>query len=139
VDGQVFVNGVRLDEPYTRHLSDFTSFASENFPERNGELPFNDRPEWASELAENTVNGELVVPPHEYFMMGDNRDNSNDSRFWGFVPRANIIGTPLIIYMSIDAPEEVWNPGHIAQRFETYAEALIHPREIRWHRLFHTF
>ena len=56
----------------------------------------------------------------EYFMMGDNRDNSNDSRFWGFVPRANIIGTPLIIYMSIDAPEEVWGPGFAIERFETY-------------------
>ena len=74
------------------------------------------------------VNGELVVPPGQYFMMGDNRDNSYDSRFWGFVPRENIIGTPLIIYMSIDAPEEVWEPGHIGERFGTYLAALIHPQ-----------
>ena len=44
-------------------------------------------------------------------MMGDNRENSYDSRYWGFVPRENIIGTPVLIYMSIDAPEEVWEPG----------------------------
>ena len=69
------------------------------------------------------MNGELVVPPGEYFMMGDNRDNSNDSRFWGFVPRENIIGTPVIIYMSIDAPEEVWEPGHIGERFEHVSRA----------------
>ena len=60
-------------------------------------------------------------------MMGDNRDDSRDSRFWGFVPRANIIGTPLIIYMSIDAPDpnDVWGPGHIAvqTRFETCTPA----------------
>ena len=85
------------------------------------------------------MNGELVVPPDEYFMMGDNRDNSNDSRFWGFVPRENIIGTPLIIYMSIDAPEEVWEPGHWASASATYFSAMIHPGEIRWRRLFHIF
>jgi signal peptidase I len=72
-------------------------------------------------------------------MMGDNRENSYDSRYWGFVPRANIIGTPLIIYMSIDAPEDVWNPGHIGERFATYLSALVHPREVRWKRLFHPF
>jgi len=139
VAGRVFVNGAPLDEPYTRHVRDFDGIAPENFPSRSSELFFNDRPEWAEELAEHTVNGELVVPPGEYFMMGDNRDNSNDSRFWGFVPRANIIGTPLIIYMSIDAPEEVWNPGHIGERFATYFGVLIHPGEVRWRRLFHTF
>lgn len=79
------------------------------------------------------------VPPNEFFMMGDNRENSYDSRYWGFVPRENIIGTPLMIYMSIDAPEEVWEPGHVGERFATYINAAIHPREVRWHRLFHTF
>ena len=83
--------------------------------------------------------GPVKIPADEYFMMGDNRNNSYDSRFWGFVPRSNIVGTPLLIYMSIDAPEEVWEPGHIEQRFATYLNALIHPHEVRWNRLFHTF
>ncbi len=52
------------------------------------------------------VNGEVVVPPDSYFAMGDNRDSSLDSRYWGFVPRENIIGKPLIIYWSYDAPTE---------------------------------
>ncbi|PYT18155.1 MAG: signal peptidase I [Acidobacteria bacterium] len=55
-------------------------------------------------LQHHVVNGELVVPPNYYFAMGDNRDSSLDSRYWGFVPRDNIIGKPLIIYWSYDAP-----------------------------------
>jgi signal peptidase I len=55
-------------------------------------------------LRHHVVNGEVVVPPGYYFAMGDNRDLSSDSRYWGFVPRANIIGKPLIIYWSYDAP-----------------------------------
>ena len=57
-------------------------------------------------------NGEVVVPPGNYFAMGDNRDHSLDSRYWGFVPRENIIGKPLIIYWSYDAPtEELSSPS----------------------------
>jgi signal peptidase I len=108
--GVVYINGKPLDEPYR------------NQPPN----PLENR-------------AAITVPPNSYFMMGDNRENSYDSRYWGFVPRANIIGTPLLIYMSIDAPEEVWEPGHVAQRFETYFTALIRPREVRWRRLFRTF
>ena len=70
-------------------------------------------------MSNNVQNGEVVVPPNHYFAMGDNRDSSLDSRYWGFVPRENIIGKPLIIYWSYDAPTEVLAnpnplvPGHI--------------------------
>jgi signal peptidase I len=57
-------------------------------------------------LRDHVVNGELVVPPGNYFAMGDNRDNSSDSRYWGLVPRENIIGKPLFIWWSYDAPGE---------------------------------
>ncbi|MGH9775640.1 MAG: signal peptidase I [Candidatus Acidiferrales bacterium] len=108
--GVVFVNGKPLSEPYRKDPPN----PGDNF-------------------------GPVTVPPNEYFMMGDNRDDSYDSRYWGFVPRANIVGTPLMIYMSIDAPEEVWEPGHLGERFATYLNAIAHPSEVRWKRLFRTF
>lgn len=130
-----------LNEPYVKHLPGYQQLARENFPAHAEEMAsaFIDRPEWADELAKNTMNGELVVPPGEYFMMGDNRDDSNDSRYWGFTSRASIIGRPVIIYMSIDEPEAAWDSGHMSDRFEAYGEAAIHPGDVRWRRLFHLF
>jgi len=74
-------------------------------------------------LGADVVNGELVVPEGQYFAMGDNRDNSSDSRYWGLVPRENIIGKPVVIFWSYDAPTEDWmsySPGHfidVAEHF----------------------
>ena len=78
------------------------------------------------------VNGELVVPPGNYFAMGDNRDDSLDSRYWGFVPRENIIGKPLVIFWSYDAPTEDW------VGFTTSTTSSIWPKHFftstRWNR-----
>jgi signal peptidase I len=141
VMGAVYVNGMKLSEPYALHDPYANDASQENFPPANKDYTLDGRAraEWTLEEPQHIVNGELVVPSGEYFMMGDNRDNSNDSRFWGFVPRENIIGTPVLIYMSIDAPEEVWDPGHIGERFLTYLAVFIHPGEVRWGRLFHIF
>jgi signal peptidase I len=138
--GAVFVNGQRLHEPYILRDSEYENSFVENFPPDGNDL-FDGRlnPVWAASLPRYVVNGQLRVPADHYFVMGDNRGDSYDSRYWGFVPRKNIIGTPLFIYMSIDAPEQVWEPGHIGERLGTYLSILIHPGEMRWKRLFRTF
>jgi signal peptidase I len=81
----------------------------------------------------------VKVPPASYFVLGDNRENSYDSRYWGFVPRSAIIGTPVVIYMSLRAPDGAWEPGQIRERLYAYLNALLHPHLVRWKRLFVTF
>ncbi len=139
VGEKVYVNGKLLSEPYAL-VTPSAGPAFAQFPP-SGDALQDTRltPTWASEISQHVVNGELVVPKGEYFMMGENRDNSYDSRYWGFVPRNDVIGVPLFIYMSIRAPEEAWDPGHIGERFETYLKVFIDPGEVRWRRLFHTF
>lgn len=100
---QVYRNGVKLNEPYVYHKTDYPDSYRDNFPG----LPNLPLPKQGQEMLEkHVVAGELVVPPNNYFAMGDNRDSSWDCRYWGFVPRENIIGKPLIIYWSYDTTTE---------------------------------
>jgi signal peptidase I len=86
-------------------------------------------------LDNHVVNGEVVVPPNSYFAMGDNRDSSLDSRYWGFVPRENIIGKPLIIYWSYDAPTEALSNPTIG--VDHLQDLLLHFfTKTRWKRTF---
>lgn len=121
-DGGVWVNGARLREDYTvgRTEPGEPSLFRAGFAGQSNVLPY-------------------TVPPDCYFVMGDNRGNSLDSRFEGCIPRKNIIGTPLMIYMSIDTPSESWGSGAVGDRISAYANALIHPSEVRWRRLFRLF
>ena len=98
---QVYRNGKPIEEPYKYHKSDFFDSYRDTFPSE----PNTSIDEGARQmLQKHVLNGEVVVPENAYFAMGDNRDHSLDSRYWGFVPRENIIGKPLIIYWSYDAP-----------------------------------
>jgi signal peptidase I len=107
VDKRVYINGKPLDEPYVIHRNDALVYR-DNFPQ--GEPEFGQYPKMAERVSEmlhnDIVNGEVVVPQGNYFAMGDNRDDSLDSRYFGFVPRDNIFGKPLIVYWSYDAPSE---------------------------------
>ncbi len=101
IDKAVYRNGVRLREPYVVHKTNYIDNYRDNFP-TEPDLHLDARA--LTMLQNNQVNREIVVPPDSYFAMGDNRDFSLDSRYWGFVPRDYIIGKPLIIYWSYDAP-----------------------------------
>jgi len=128
VDKDVYLNGHKLVEPYVQHVFPRMEPYRDNFPsEPYG--PVYDRARQM--LAEHVVNGELVVPDGSYFAMGDNRDNSLDSRYWGFVPRENIIGKPLVIFWSYDAPTEDWvdyNSNHFIDLAKNFF------RKTRWDR-----
>ncbi|MGH9743375.1 MAG: signal peptidase I [Candidatus Acidiferrum sp.] len=121
-DGSVWINGKKLVEPYTTGLT-------EPAPQ-----------DYVSPYPDGVVlRFPYKVPPKCYMALGDNRGDSLDSRFWGCVPRKDIIGTPVMIYMSLDAPGDAWEPGELRERFLAYADAIIHPSTVRWRRLFHTF
>ena len=79
-----------------------------------------------------------MVPPGMYFMMGDNRHNSLDSRYWGFVPRANIIGRPLFNYWSFKTPESEYEQTGIGNSIGWMAHVALHFfTETRWSRTLH--
>jgi len=100
---QVYLNNQPADEPYKFHKTEYYDSYRDNFPSDPNVRLY----EPAQEMLEkHVVNGEVLIPADSYFAMGDNRDSSLDSRYWGFVPRENIIGKPLIIYWSYDAPTD---------------------------------
>lgn len=110
VNKQLILNGHAVNEPYVVHKTPYIDSYRDNFPDAEPNAPL-EAPA-IDMLEHHVVNGEVVVPPGYLFAMGDNRDNSSDSRYWGFVPRANIVGTPVIIYWSFEAPtEDLTNPN----------------------------
>jgi signal peptidase I len=109
VNKQLILNGHPVNEPYVIHRSSAIDPYRDNFPSTPD---FTVAPSAIDMLQNHVQNGEVVVPPGYIFAMGDNRDDSLDSRYWGFVPRENIVGTPMIIYWSFEAPtQDLTNPN----------------------------
>ena len=134
VNKQVFVNGTPLKEPYARYSRPADDFFRDNFPRLD--VAPGETPEWWLMLRKLVEDGQLIVPEGHYFVMGDNRDNSYDSRYWGFVPQANIIGRPLVIYWSVRGAEgDVIAPASVSDRLYHFAYAVTHILQItRWDR-----
>ena len=132
VNKQVYLNGEKLDEPYKYNKTEYIDSYRDNFPSE----PYPGlRPRAIDMLEHHVVNGEVVVPPNFYFAMGDNRDSSDDSRYWGFVPRENIIGKPLIIYWSYEtSTDRLNNPSISVDHIVDLAQNFF--SKTRWRRSF---
>jgi signal peptidase I len=136
VNRQVWVNGFPLKESYVRYSSTVHDLYRDDFPQPDY-IVQGEEGRWFEELKKDVQHGELVVPAGQYFVMGDNRDESLDSRYWGLVPRANIIGSPLVIYWSIRSTESDYEAGTSADKLSHFVYALTHVYKItRWDRTF---
>lgn len=135
-DKTVFVNDFPLNENYAIRVHGDHDLYRDNFP---NEADFSGQVDskWRSRMLQNIHAGELVVPKDQYFVMGDNRDHSLDSRYWGFVPRDNIVGRPLVIYLSVrhqqdetadGGNDKLLGSGHLLSHVWQFA---------RWGRMFH--
>ena len=136
-DGMVYRNGEKLDEPYTiPHNPDTFYEYRDNFPsappEANAQYP-----DGEMSLRSHIEDDDIVVPPGTYFGMGDHRDVSLDSRYWGFIPRENIVGRPLFIYWSFETPRGQWQKTGMMDRLSFVGQVMIHFfDETRWSRMF---
>ncbi len=151
--GVVYRNGVALNEPYAAMPGNdgnpndaYTSYR-DDFPSDLSGIEQasieNNAAEWAEELPGHLVTGtdgvtDIVVPPGTVFAMGDNRVESLDSRFWGFVPMENIMGRPMFVYWSFETPADQENKTSIADRVGFMLHIVLHIfTETRWSRTLH--
>ena len=133
-DGVVYRNGEPLNEPYLLREGTAEEFR-ENFPRGDYNGTYS---EWPMQMRAYLRDGELVVPPDNYFGMGDHRDNSLDSRYWGFIPRENIVGRPLFIYWSFVTPSDQYDHTQLGERVRFFFHMIVHFFDkTRWSRMFH--
>lgn len=142
VDQEVYVNGKLLNEPYVVH-DPSAPYDPLNYSFPPPAVQFITSAvltEWAHEMYKYIQAGEIVVPPGKYFAMGDNRDRSLDSRFWGFVDRDAIMGRPLFIYWSIDATSADYSgDSTFLKRLGAVLDTVAHlPKRTRWSRMLHS-
>lgn len=138
--GVLYVNGVAQSEPFAARPTALNYEAyRDDFPrDRADDVPWVTAT-WALDLPSHIQREDLVVPPDNYFAMGDNRTNSVDSRYWGFVPRKNVLGRPLFVYWSIDIPEQNEMKTSLANDAHSWvSEAMQFFQKTRWSRTLHS-
>jgi signal peptidase I len=139
-NGVVILNGVAQTEPYAALWPEDSYVPyKDDFPSVSGADA--DDPltaEWALDLPTHIQGNDLVVPPGMYFMMGDHRHDSLDSRYWGFVPRANIVGRPLFNYWSFKTPDDEMYKTSFSERMAWMGHVALHFfTDTRWSRTLH--
>ena len=143
VDQQVYVNGKPLSEPYVVHdaSAPFDTF-NYSFPPMKDQMvspQVIEESGWRRELRKYVQGDELIVPAGKVFAMGDNRDRSSDSRYWGFVDRTAIMGRPFVIYWSVDASSSDYAQSTFFDRLIGVFDTLAHlPARTRWSRMLRT-
>jgi signal peptidase I len=123
-DGRVYINGQALPEPYAMYRPSAPDNYRDNFPRLQSADPAVDS-RWWIRMHSLIDDGELTIPSGDYFVLGDNRNDSEDSRYWGFVPRAAIVGEPMLIYFSLQQ-----HPGSDQIAFAPSSNAMV-PRRHR--------
>jgi signal peptidase I len=138
-DGRVYINGQALNEPYAVYRPSLPDSYRDNFPRLvSTDASVDSR--WWIEMRSLVADGDLTVPADSYFVLGDNRNDSEDSRYWGFVPREAIVGKPFLVYFSLNdsggagLPAAALAGDEPARRGGT-AEALVD--FARWDRAMH--
>jgi signal peptidase I len=134
VNGRVFVNGQSVPEQYAIYKAAMHDPYRDNFPNvryRNPQATAG----WWAEFPQLVRHGDLLIPEGSYFVLGDNRDQSLDSRYWGLVPRESIVGKPLLVYLSLQQPP--LQPATIGadDKIGRFAYSVWHlPAMARWNR-----
>jgi signal peptidase I len=137
-DGVVYRNGEKLDESYVQHTAaDLPNPYRDNFPAVPPSDMYGVVPAWQMVMDTYKKGDDLVVPPDSYFAMGDNRDVSYDSRYWGFIPRENVIGRPMFIYWSFLTPPNQYQQKEWWERFKFLVHIVVRFFDkTRWTRTF---
>ena len=138
INKHVYVNGIRQDDEYATFNWAQRDKFRDNFPD-GGFYADKISARWFLQAQKLLEDNELIVPEGSFFVLGDNRDDSYDSRYWGFVPAENVVGRPLLIYFSMDRDSPVLAGGLPSDRLSSLAHNVTNLVEsLRWRRMLRT-